>query len=411
MAGRLDKKVLRNGMVILGEPMAQIESVAFGFMLPSGASLMPDGACGAGSVITDWIMRGAGAMDSRQLIDALDGLGLHRHGGVTSGNINFSCAMEASNLLKALKLYADIILRPTLDTAQFELSKQLAISDVIGMDDDPRQKVMTELTEKFYPDPLGRPTIGKVADLESLTAEKTAEIIKSNFNLSKTIFSIAGKYDFKAVCELLEELFDSDRADQLNGIKTGGRGEKYTHIQHEGAQVHIGLMCETIGPGHIDYYNANVAVSILSGGMSSRLFTEVREKRGLCYAVGARYSTVKQMSGISCYAGTTPDKAQETLDVIVAEFDKLKEGVTESEVQRAKVGLKSSLIMQSESSSSRSGGIGGDYYLLGRVRSIDEIKEEIEKASVESVTKFLKENPFRDYTVVTIGAESVKHGI
>ncbi len=78
--------------------MAQIESAAFGFMLPSGASLMPDGACGAGAVIIDWVMRGAGAMNSRQLIDALDGLGLHRGSGITSGNINLSCAMEASNL-------------------------------------------------------------------------------------------------------------------------------------------------------------------------------------------------------------------------------------------------------------------------------------------------------------------------
>ena len=408
MAGQLDKKVLRNGMVILGEPMAQIESAAFGFMLPAGAALMPDGACGAGSVITDWVMRGAGAMDSRQLIDALDGLGLHRNSGMTSGNISFSCAMEASSLSKALDIYADVILRPGLDAEQFELSKQLAISEVLGMDDDPRQKVMTELVARFYPDPLGRSTLGKVAELEKLTAKTTAEIIKNNFNLSKTIFTVAGKYDFKAVCKQLEELFDNERTCETSKIKIGSKGEKYTHIQHENAQVHIGLMCETIGPGHADYYNANVAISILSGGMSSRLFTEVREKRGLCYAVSARYSTVKQMSGINCYAGTTPGKSQETLDVIIAEFDKLRDGVTEDEVQRAKVGLKSTLIMQSESSSSRSGGIGGDYYLLGRVRGIDEIKEELEKVSVESVTKFLKENPFKDYTVVTIGTESVE---
>ena len=100
------------------------------------------------------------------------------------------------------------------------------------------------------------------------------------------------------------------------------------------------------------------AVSVLSGGMSARLFTEVREKRGLCYAVAARYHCLKEAAGISCYAGTTPEKAQETIDVIMAEFNRLSEGISEEEIQRAKTGLKSALILQSESSSSRAGGIG-----------------------------------------------------
>ena len=191
-------------------------------------------------------------------------------------------------------------------------------------------------------------------------------------------------------------------------MTTGETGDKYTHIQHEGAQVHIGLMTSTVTVQDPNYYNAMAAVSVLSGGMSSRLFTEVREKRGLCYAVGANYNGLKQAAGISCYAGTTPDKAQETIDVIIAEFDRLGKDITESEIARAKVGLKSSLIMQSESSSSRANGIAGDHYLLGRVRSIEEIKEKLEEVSVETVSSFLKNNKFDGYTVVTIGPESVK---
>ena len=134
-------------------------------------------------------------------------------------------------------------------------------------------------------------------------------------------------------------------------------------------------MTATVPLGDEDYYDVRVAVSVLSGGMSARLFTEVREKRGLCYAIGARYHGLKDAAGLLCYAGTTPEKAQETLDVIVAEFNRLSEGITEEEIQRAKVGLKSALIMQSESSGARAGGIGSDYHLLCRVRSLDEIKE------------------------------------
>jgi predicted Zn-dependent peptidase len=141
--------------------------------------------------------------------------------------------------------------------------------------------------------------------------------------------------------------------------------------------------------------------------MSARLFTKVREERGLCYAIGARYHALKEAAGIMCYAGTTPDKAQETLDVIIQQFDKLGDGISEEEIQRAKVGLKSSLILSSESSSSRAGAIAGDYYMLGRVRGLDEIKDKIEATSVDSVLGFLRSNKFKDYTVVTIGPKQV----
>jgi len=128
----------------------------------------------------------------------------------------------------------------------------------------------------------------------------------------------------------------------------------------------------------------------------------------LCYAVGARYLGLKQAAGITCYAGTTPEKAQETLDVIIAEFNRLKEGISANEIERAKVGLKSSLILNSESSSSRAGSIANDYYFLGRVRSLDEIKKKIEQTTAESVLDFLRKNEFKNFTVVTIGPKKIE---
>ena len=166
-------------------------------------------------------------------------------------------------------------------------------------------------------------------------------------------------------------------------------------------------MTKTIKPDDENYYNVRVAISVLSGGMSARLFTEVREKRGLCYAIGARYHGLKEAAGIMCYAGTTPDKAQQTLDCVIAEFNRLGEGISEEEIDRAKVGLKSALILQSESSGSRAAAIASDHYILGRVRSLDEIKDRIEATSVDSVLTFLRDNPFSDFTVVTIGPRQV----
>ncbi|MBN2592477.1 MAG: insulinase family protein [Sedimentisphaerales bacterium] len=407
MTDKIDKYVLKNGMVLLGEPMEAVESVAFDFMLPAGAAMMPDGCCGAGSVIAEWIFRGAGDRNSRRLSDELDGLGLARSRSVGSSHITVGAALEAGNLAHALDLYADIILKPTLDNDQFELSRQLAVDGVLSLDDDPRQKVMFKLREQFYPDPLGRSPVGEIAELKALTAEKTRQIIKDNFDLSQTIFSVAGKYDFDAVCRQMEKLFDTERQQNTGRPKLGPRAGKYTHLDNDGAQVHIGLMTETVKQADENYYNARVAVSVLSGGMSARLFTKVREERGLCYAIGAIYHCLKEAAGIMCYAGTTPDKAQETLDVIIRQFNDLADGISEEEIQRAKVGLESSLILSSESSGSRAGSIAGDYYMLGRVRSLDEIKEKIEQTSVDSVLSFLRNSKFGDFTVVTIGPKQV----
>jgi predicted Zn-dependent peptidase len=407
MAERLDKYTLKNGMVLLGEPMEGVGSVAFNIMLPAGAAKVPEGCCGAGSVIADWIFRGAGNRNSRELGEALDGLGLHRAVSVSSSHITVGAVLEASNLAQALELYADIILRSSLKEGQFKLARELAIDDVLALDDDPRQKVMVKLLEKFYPSPLGRSPEGNIDELKALAAEETRQIIKDNFNLSQTIFAVAGKYDFDAICQQMENLFETEARKRPERITIGLKGSKYTHIHNDSAQVHIGLMTETVKPTDKDYYNARVGVSVLSGGMSARLFREVREKRGLCYAVGARYHSLKEASGISCYAGTVPEKAQETLDVIINEFNRLSEGIDEEEIKRAKVGLKAALILQSESSSSRAGATGTDYYMLNRVRSLDEIKNKIEQTTADSVLGFLRNNKFKDFTVVTIGPKEV----
>jgi len=404
----LDKHVLKNGMVILAEPMETVESAAFGFLLPAGASRLPNGCCGASNIISDWIFRGAADMDSRKLSDALDSLGLHRSSSVGTSFLGIGSALEAENLKAALELYAKVINQCTLDGEQFAPAKQLALAGVMSLDDDPRQKVMLKLRENFYPQPLGQSTAGHLDELNDLTADKTKQLAKEYFNLSGTIFSMAGKYDFDSVCRQLEKLFDIESQGSRPDVLPGEAGQKYTHIHSDGAQVHIGLMTKTVKPADDQYYNARMAVSVLSGGMSGRLFTEVREKRGLCYAVGARYHGLKETAGIACYAGTTPDTSQQTVDVILEQFDKLGAEVSGDEIKRAKAGLKSALIMGSESSASRASAIASDYHLLGRVRSLEEIEEKIEKTTAESVTEFLNANKLKDYTVVTIGPKRIK---
>ena len=131
-------------------------------------------------------------------------------------------------------------------------------------------------------------------------------------------------------------------------------------------------------------------MQVLSGGMGARLFTEVREKRGLCYSVGASYQTFKDRACILCYAGTTADRAQETLDVTLTSCAAWPTASPQEEVQRVQAGLKSSVIMQEESTSARAGALASDWYFLGRIRSLDEIHEAIDSLTPRRIVNHVR---------------------
>jgi predicted Zn-dependent peptidase len=378
------------------------------FRLPCGASTLPDGAEGSANILSDWLFRGTKDKSSRELINSLDFLGLHRGSSVSSSHLQLSGTLAANNLIEALKLFGEVILTPRFDPEQFQLSRQLALQSLIGLDDDPRQKVMIALKEQFYPDPLGRSALGSQQSLQGLDEDMVAEIYRSRLDWSKTIFAAAGNYDFDEVVETLESMFGSAAVKNGQDISISSETGYNKHIEHQGAQVHIGLMAAAPSIGSDGYYESQAAAAVLGGSMSSRLFTEVREKRGLCYAVGARYQTLKDHAGIACYAGTTPEKAQETLEVIMQQFRSLEKGIKQEELDRGKVGLKSSVIMAHESTSSRADSAAADHYLLGKVRSLEEIKQKLEEINIESVEKSLKDNPFDKFTIVTIGPKKVE---
>src|SRR4029079_4483719 len=168
------------------------------------------------------------------------------------------------------------------------------------------------------------------------------------------------------------------------------------HIPFESGQSHVGVAYPTIPYKHPDYFQAWAAVGVLSSGSSSRLFTEVREKRGLCYTVHASLHTQRDRASVLCYAGTTAERAQETLDVTVGELRRLAEGIEQNELDRLKARIKSSLIMQQESTSSRSGSIARDWYHLGRVPTLEEVARLVDELSAASINAFLDENPPRD---------------
>jgi predicted Zn-dependent peptidase len=228
------------------------------------------------------------------------------------------------------------------------------------------------------------------------------------FGPRDTILSIAGNIDWPRLRDQVERLFGDWTGGNVEPLALrparGGR----LHLKKETAQTQIAVAYPSVPFGHNEYYVAQGAVQVLSGGMGSRLFTEVREKRGLCYSVHASYHTLLDRGAVFCYAGTSAERAQETLDVTMGELVRLRAGIEEHELARLKARIKSALIMQQESSSARSSALARDWYHLGRARTLDEVGRLIDELTAAGISAYLAEHPPRDFTVVTLGPSALE---
>lgn len=392
-----------NGLTLLAERMEHVRSAALNFLVPAGCVYDPPERLGIASVLSDMITRGAGERDSRALSLALDNLGLDRDESVSPMHLRFWGATVARNLPAALEIYADILRRPHLPDDEIDAVKALAIQDIQGLEDEPRQKVLIELRRRHYPPPLGQDRRGTVATVEQLSTADVRAYYRRHFGPRGTILSVAGNVEWEPLRDLVDRLFGDWEGGGEPALDLGPPLEKRSHIEKETTQTQIGIAYPSVPIGHPEYYAAMGAVNILSGGMSARLFTEVREKRGLCYAVWASYATFKDRASVFCYAGTTNERAQETLDVTLGELNRLQDGIELDEVERVRAGLKSTLIMQEESTSARAGTLASDWYYLGRVRSFDEIQAAVNALTPTGIVEHLRRHPARDFTIVTLG--------
>jgi predicted Zn-dependent peptidase len=398
---------LRNGLVLLAERMEHVRSAALNFLVPSGCAYDPPGRFGIASVLAELITRGAGPRNSRALSLALDGLGVDRDESVGAINIRFWGSTLARNVAAALDLYADIILRPHLPAEELEPVQALALQDIQSLEDSPQQKVMIELRRRYYPAPLSQDRRGRAEDIESLTPDAVRGQYAALFRPNGSILSVAGNIEWEPLKAQVERLFDDWKPLDVPEPTPEPHRPTSEHLPKDTQQTQIAFAFPSAPVGHPRYYAARAAEGVLSGGMSARLFTEVREKRGLCYSVGVRHETFKDRGTMVGYAGTGADRAQETLDVTARELRRLKEGVSDDEIERVKAGLKSSLIMQEESTSARAGAIATDWYLLNRVRSFDEIQAAIDGLTPGAVLDYLEEFPVRELTLVTLGPEAL----
>jgi predicted Zn-dependent peptidase len=399
---------LANGMVLVGEPTTSVESAAFTFQLPAGCSYDPADRAGLAALTGEMMLRGAGPRDSRTWVSDLENLGVERGESVGVAQATYSGATLRDNLPAALVLFADLLRRPHLPADQLEAGRNTCLQELRAIDDEPSHKLMIELRRRRYPDPWGRSSHGEEPAVRAATIEDVRNFHARHYRPLGTILAVAGNFDWHRLRDHVEQLFgDWQPGDAVEPVGVNGK-PLGNHILFESGQAHVGIAYPTIPYKHPDYFQAWAAVGVLSSGSSSRLFTEVREKRGLCYTVYASLHTQRDRASVLCYAGTTAERAQETLDVTVSELVRLGKGIQQSELDRLKARIKSSLIMQQESTSARSGALARDWYHLGRARTLDEVGKLVDALSADTINAFLRANPPRDLLVVTLGPQPLE---
>jgi predicted Zn-dependent peptidase len=376
--------------------------VAFQLLVPAGAVGDPEGLEGASTLLEGWLWKGAGELDARGLAQALDALGVRRTSGAGLEYTAFAASFLPEVLEEVFRLYALLLTRPRLPEEGFEAVRSVALQSLLSQEDQPARRLFSELRRRVFLSPHGRDPLGREEDLKRATPKALREDFGRRYTPRGAILAVAGGVSWERLLGALEPLalWEGEEAPYPPPLLASP--ERFA-LRRPTAQVQIGLAYPDVGPEDPGFYAARLALEVLSGGMSSRLFTEVREKRGLVYAVSAFPAGVKGQGLLMAYAGTTKDRAKETLAVMLQEMERLAEGVTEEELARAKVGLRTALVMGDESIRTRASSMARDLYMLGRVRPLAEIEARVEGTTLEEVNAFLRAHPYRDPWVGLLG--------
>lgn len=402
---------LANGLDLIVEPVADVNSAAFSIFVPTGTAREPEGTPGLANIMTEMFLKGAGSYDAKALSDECEKIGFHKSISCGMEATSFSGSVIADNIIRALELTKVILLEPTFPADELDSVKSLIEQDIDAIEDEPSSKVMDELSRVFYPSPFNRSSLGTKESVSACTIEDVIHFYKETFGAKGAVIGISGRVNPDEIYKKIEFLFSGWKGglEKLPEPKLEGKNQ-VTFFEKDNAQVQIALGYPSVGLEHPMYYAARVGVNVLSGGMSGRLFVEVREKRGLVYRVSAHHSAARGRSAIISSAGTTPDNAEETLSVMLAQLDSLKEGVSEEELHRAKVDLKTRLIMQGESTSARASSMTSDWWNLKRVRSLTEIKEHIDSITNEDIIAYAKAFPVSKITLSVLGNKNLSLG-
>ncbi len=406
----LTSTTLDCGMPLIVECMPNVRSAAISWLIPAGTATEPPHLEGLSAMWAELLLRGAGELNSRQHADAVDRLGASRHANPGTFTMGVSSTMLGDRVLEVLPLMVDVVRRPRMDEEAIEPSRDLCLQSLASLQDDPQERAMLAARARHYPSPLNRTGLGTEEGLRAMTRDDLLREWHARAKPGRSIFAAAGAIDAAALADALNRLLQGWNGMTTEPVITGIAPRGYGHEDDETNQVQIILVHDAPADPHPDSILEKIVVQVLSGGMAGRLFTEVREKRGLCYAVSAGYRGERDFGTVTSYVGTTPERAEESLKVLRAELERINspEGkITQDEFNRAVVGMKSALIFSGESTGARAAALAADQRRLGHPRTLEENARQIDDVTLDRVNAYLARRGLGRVTIQTLGPKAL----
>ena len=403
-------QALSNGLTLILDPMASVNSVAYSLLIPGGIVHDEPELLGESLVLGDLLHKGAGNFDAYGLINEFDYHAISHGEGASSTYFSLSGACIADKLPKGLELLSLMTLKAHLPADYLDPIKSVLLQDIESLSDNPGRLCMLELSTKYYPSPYNYRSLGSIEGLAAVSHTSLSNRYKKTFRPKGSVLSIAGRFDTDETIGLIESLFGEWAGDGEAKIPFGAIQPNASHFLHSDSnQTQIALAFPSAKFGDPDYYTAKIAHQILSGGMFGRLFLEVREKRGLCYSVNARHVSTKEYGTTIVYAGTTPERAQETLETIDKEFGRIGKDIEQVELDRAIANQLSSVFLSEDSSNGRASSNAGDWWLGGRVRSTSEVEQAFQSVTLSDLSLYFEKYTAIPRTMIVVGREPLTY--
>jgi predicted Zn-dependent peptidase len=382
---------LDNGLRVVSDAMDTVETASVGVWVDAGARDEHVDVNGISHLLEHMAFKGTARRDAYAISSEIEAVGGHLNAYTSRENTAYYAKVLKEDVGLAVDLLGDILQHSVMDEAELERERAVILQEIHQAHDTPDDIVFDHFQEAaFQNQPMGRPVLGRPEVVGAMQRERVLAYMSEQYSAPRLIVAAAGKVDHDALVKMAEDAFTALPAHQETprdqAHYNGGDFRETRDLE----QVHLVLGVEGIAYSDDDFYIGSVLSAILGGGMSSRLFQEVREKRGLAYSISTFLSCYTDSGIFGIYAGTGADEAAELIPLVLDEIDKVKCQVNADEVARARAQLKASLLMALESTSSRCEQLAQQMLVFGRPVPTGEIVEKVEAVDEAAVMRVAK---------------------
>jgi predicted Zn-dependent peptidase len=388
------RDVLPNGLRLVTERMPHVRSVSIGVWLARGSRHEPVEHSGIAHFVEHMLFKGTATRSAEDIAQTIDSIGGQMDAFTAKEYASYYIKVLDEHLPLAVDVLSDIVMRPAFTADDIEREKKVVLEEIKMVEDTPDDLVHELFTEHFWQDhPLGRPILGTKETVESLTGDRLRRYFTAAYSSPNLIIVAVGNVEHQQVRDLVWRFFEKLPPSNEPIVDRPPRVVPHVLIRNkELEQSHVCLGTNGYQQDHADRYASYVLNTVLGGSMSSRLFQNVREKRGLAYAVFSGLSAYRDAGSVTVYAGCANDAVAELVDVVIAELRRMKEeSLPESELRRAKDHLKGSLMLNLESTSSRMSHLARQEIYFDRQFGLDETLDGVERVTVADVQRVARD--------------------